>query len=148
MRKINLLAAIVLSTSMIMSCGGAEESEDAEETEGTEETVEVTEDIELEPQTIEDLDNATFKQYWEEKGGILIDLRTPEELAGGMIEGAINIDFNAGDFDAAIDTLDPTVPTFVYCQGGGRSGSARDMLAENDFLEVYNLADGYGNWEE
>ena len=97
---------------------------------------------------VEDLNNTLFEAYWHEKGGWLIDVRTPEEYSDGFIDGAININFNNGDFENAIDTLDTSLAVFVYCQGGGRSGKARDMLVENGFLEVYNLKSGYSNWVE
>ena len=150
MRIIKYTFFSMITCTLMMSCGGSEEAE--ENNDGVEETtteeLETADDTELEPQTIEDLDNATFKQYWEEKGGVLIDLRTPGEVENGAINGSINIDFNAGEFDTAIDTLDSTIPTFVYCQSGGRSGNARDMLKDKGFVEVYNLANGFGNWTE
>lgn len=149
MKAVKHITTTIITSLLMIACGGTENTEETEETTvETNEEADTTVISELEPQTIQDLDNETFKSYWEEKGGVLIDLRTPEEVEGGSIAGAVNIDFNAGEFDNAIDTLDSTVPTFVYCQGGGRSGNARDMLKEKGFLEVYNLTNGYGNWTE
>ena len=146
MKKINYLTALVF-TGLLVSCGGSEETDEVENTDNTVETIE-TNTIETVVQTVEDLDNETFQKYLTEKGGVLIDLRTPEEVAEGAIDGAVNMDFNAGDFEKALDTLDVNVPTFVYCQGGGRSGQARDMLKDKGFVEVYNLTNGYGNWDK
>lgn len=140
----------IAATSLLIACGGEEA---IEETEESGDNVEVTDELvednsELEPQIVMDLDNESFKSKMEERPGLLIDVRTADEFAEGFIEGAINIDFTNGDFEAAIDTLDTTVPTYVYCAAGGRSGSARDMLKDNGFIEIYNLANGYGGWTE
>lgn len=145
MNKIKYTFYSLITCSLMLSCGGSEETEEVEETTTDTDTTAIIEE-EIDDQIVEDLDNETFKKYWQEKGGLLIDLRTPAEVEGGSIEGAINIDFNAGEFDTAIDTLDMNTPTFVYCQGGGRSGNARDMLKDKGFVEVYNLENGYGSW--
>jgi rhodanese-related sulfurtransferase len=142
--------AILIATSTLLwafSCGEAEESADS-----TDNTLRIekedVDEMETNLQIIENLDNASFNDSWSEKGGLLIDVRTPEEFKEGAIEGAQNMNFLNGDFELAIDTLDVSVPIFIYCQGGGRSGNARDLLAEKGFIEVYNLKDGYGNWTE
>lgn len=55
---------------------------------------------------------------------VLVDVRTPAEYAGGHLDGAINIDVQAADFDAAISDLDPDDEYVVYCQTGNRSAQA------------------------
>lgn len=146
MKEFKIIMITVLSGFFLQACEGSESSASTNETDETADTV-ITE-TEVVSQIVEDLDNATFELRLQEKGGVLIDLRTPEEVQEGSIEGSVNIDFNAGELTAAMDTLDPTVPIFVYCQGGGRSGQARDLLKEKGFLEIYNLREGYGNWEK
>ena len=37
---------------------------------------------------------------------VLVDVRTPEEFSEGIIEGAINIDFNDPSFGEKINALD------------------------------------------
>jgi len=78
--------------------------------------------------------------------GLLIDVRTPEEFSAGHIPGSINIDFNREDFSEVIDTLNRSTPVLVYCQAGGRSGKAMNLMVEKDFHEVYNLIGGFGSW--
>jgi len=81
-----------------------------------------------------------------EKGGSLIDVRTPEEVVNGAIEGSINIDFNNSSFKSDIEKLDKNVQVLVYCASGGRSGRAMDIMKGMGFKEVYNLNGGYNRW--
>lgn len=76
----------------------------------------------------------------------LIDVRTPEEIADGFIEGAILMNFNAPDFANQLKTLDASVPTFIYCRSGGRSGQTAKMLQDLGFKEVYDLKGGITEW--
>jgi len=55
---------------------------------------------------------------------VVVDVRTPAEYAGGHLDGAINIDFQSPQFDAAIAELDPDDEYVVYCQTGNRSAQA------------------------
>jgi len=80
-------------------------------------------------------------------GFIIIDVRTPEEFDGGYIEGAINIDYNSEDFRAQLETLDKDNTYLIYCRSGKRSAGARDVMAELDFREVYNMSGGITEWE-
>ena len=89
-----------------------------------------------------------FKALMEKEGAQLIDVRTPGEVAGGMIEGATNLDYNGANFKEQIDALDRDQPVLVYCRSGGRSGNAAAMMKEMVFKEVYDLQGGYMNWSK
>lgn len=89
-----------------------------------------------------------FKELMNAEGAQLIDVRTPGEVAGGMIEGAQNIDYNGANFKDQIDALDRDQPVLVYCRSGGRSGRAAAMMKEMGFKEVYDLQGGYMNWQK
>jgi len=78
--------------------------------------------------------------------GVLIDVRTPEEVSGGMIEGAINIDFKDPSFGEKISALDKDKPYFVYCLSGKRSGEAAKQMESAGFKNVYLLKEGYQKW--
>lgn len=134
-----------------ISCGDtSEEITEESENSATNNTEEIDQIVtsELEPAIVEDLENEAFATKMNEVKGILIDVRTSEEFNNGHIEGALNLDYNSGEFESYVDSLDVTKPVFVYCQAGGRSGKARDILKDRDFLEVYNLKNGYGNWDK
>jgi phage shock protein E len=93
------------------------------------------------------LEPADFKQKLEgNPGAVLLDVRTPEEVAAGALPGAVNINFNAPDFKDKIAGLDKSKPYFVYCKVGGRSGRAATLMNESGFEEVHNLKGGYDAW--
>lgn len=78
----------------------------------------------------------------------LLDVRTPEECAEGMLANAKAMNFYDNAFEAELETLDPNVPVLVYCRSGGRSGKAMDMMQSKGFVEVYNLDGGITAWRE
>ena len=77
-----------------------------------------------------------------EKDALLLDVRTPPEVAEGMIPGAIVIDFAAPDFMDKISALDKDKAYFVYCKAGGRSARAIDQMKGLGFKRLYNLEGG------
>lgn len=79
-------------------------------------------------------------------GSILIDVRTPEEVEDGKIPNALNIDFNADDFEDRLSKLDRNRTCFVYCAAGVRSGKAVAIMKELGFTRVYDLGSGYKGW--
>lgn len=82
----------------------------------------------------------------EDSNGVLLDVRTPEEVAGGQIEGATNIDFRAPDFAEKVGQLDKTKTYYLYCAGGGRSRRAADAMKSLEFKKVYDLDGGFNGW--
>lgn len=79
--------------------------------------------------------------------GILLDVRTPEEIKGGMIPGAVHIDINDPQFEDKIRTLDMSREIVAYCKVGGRSARASERLRLLDFPEVYNMMGGFDDWK-
>lgn len=70
---------------------------------------------------------------------VVLDVRTPEEFAGGHLEGAELLDFSSGDFEAALPSLDPTTEYVVYCRSGNRSGQAIALMEAAGFTNLTNL---------
>ncbi len=101
-------------------------------------------------QIIEDITpQAAFDMIQEQEDNpdfAILDVRTPEEVADGYIEGAVNIDFYDDDFGDRLDDLDKDKTYVIYCRSGGRSGSARDTMRELGFAEVYNVLGGMNDW--
>ncbi len=98
---------------------------------------------------IEKLDVAAFQSKVKESSNtVLLDVRTPEEFAAGNIEGAVNIDFKASDFEQKIAELDKNKTYFVYCLSGIRSGKAADRMSELGFTSLHTLDGGYRALEE
>jgi phage shock protein E len=70
---------------------------------------------------------------------VIIDVRTPEEFAAGHLEGAVNIDVSASDFDAVVSELDTDGSYAVYCRTGNRSAQAAERMAGLGFDDVIDL---------
>ena len=79
----------------------------------------------------------TMEQFKEklksDKELIVLDVRTPEEVATGMIENAINIPIQV--LEGRIDELKPfkDKEIFVICRTQNRSAVAVDMLIKNGY---------------
>lgn len=78
---------------------------------------------------------------------VILDVRTPEEFAGGFIDKAININYAGPDFQAEISKLDKNKTYLVYCLSGKRSASAADYMRSNGFKDVINLDGGILAWQ-
>ena len=103
--------------------------------------------VEQEVSIAKDIGPSEFKESINKReNAILLDVRTPQEIAQGYLEGAININFSAPDFTNQLDRLDKTKPVYVYCRSGRRSASAMNTLKDLGFSEVYNLQGGIINW--
>lgn len=99
--------------------------------------------------TSESLDPQAFKSKIEATpDGVVLDVRTPEEVAQGVIAGAKVIDYKNADFDQQLESLDKEKPYFVYCASGGRSGKTASLMKEKGFKNVYSLEGGMTSWKE
>jgi len=79
------------------------------------------------------------------KGGAqFIDVRTPEEYASGHAPSAVNIPLDT-IYDK-LPSLKKDEPIYVICQTGKRSKKAAEILANNGFSAVYNVAGGTAGW--
>lgn len=92
---------------------------------------------------IEKLNAADFHHAIQDEGVQLIDVRTPQEFSQGKIAHAVNLDF----FDreallAGLEKLDKSVPVYIYCRSGQRSGKAAGMMKRLGFSKVYDLRGG------
>jgi len=92
----------------------------------------------------QNLDVATFER--DSKKGILVDIRTPGEVAEGMIAGAKHVDFYDAQFMTKMAALGKDKPIYMYCRSGGRSGQAISKLKAAGFTKVYHLQGGFQAW--
>lgn len=77
------------------------------------------------------------------KNLVVLDVRTPEEVAEGFIPEAINYNFNSPDFKEQLSALDKNKPYLVYCRSGKRSGKAIEMMKAMGFKKLYELPEGF-----
>lgn len=74
----------------------------------------------------------------------LVDVREDDEVAEGMIPGAIHIPL--GDVAARVGELDKAKSYILICRSGGRSGRATDFL-EGSGYDATNMTGGMLEWE-
>ncbi|MEM1220228.1 MAG: rhodanese-like domain-containing protein [Bacteroidota bacterium] len=79
---------------------------------------------------------------------IILDVRTPEEIAEGKIEGAIELDYRSPDFQQKLQELDRDQTYVVYCMSGGRSGRTCKMMEVAGFSSYYNLEGGMNAYQQ
>ena len=81
------------------------------------------------------------------KGFFLIDVRSPEEHASGVIPGTdMNIEFK--EIKARHRQIGATLDDHivVYCQSGHRSNIAAEALADLGYRHVYNVSGSMNAW--
>ncbi|KAA5541214.1 rhodanese-like domain-containing protein [Adhaeribacter rhizoryzae] len=76
---------------------------------------------------------------------VLLDVRTPQEYAGGHLKNAHNLNYNAPDFADKLAKFDKTKPYLVYCAVGGRSSKAAQLMQQMGFKQVINVSEGYAS---
>ncbi len=72
---------------------------------------------------------------------VVVDVRTSDEYNAGHLEGAVNIDVQAPDFDRLVSELPADGEYVVYCASGNRSSSA---VARMEGLGFTNVTDAGG----
>ena len=83
----------------------------------------------------------------ENKGIVVLDVRTPEEFKAGHIPGAKNLDFYKSDFKAKLAGLDRAPIYLVHCKSGGRSAKTEALMKELKFKSILHLNEGFSKWE-
>jgi phage shock protein E len=78
------------------------------------------------------------KDYNDTEGAVLLDVRSPQEYAGGHIPDSKNVPLqsiaNAGSV-----VKDKNTPLFVYCYSGARSAQAVSALKQMGYANVTNI---------
>ncbi|TPE42890.1 rhodanese-like domain-containing protein [Pontibacter mangrovi] len=95
-----------------------------------------------EPAQVQKLTPSEFKQQNMNRKTVLLDVRTPEEYAGGHLDGAMLSDFRGGEFAKDMQNWDKDKVYYLYCASGNRSGKASEMLKQAGFKHIYDLG-GY-----
>lgn len=71
------------------------------------------------------------------KVAAIIDVRNPEEYAGGHIAGAINLPYErVGQGIQTIKGVHKDSPVLLYCRSGRRSALARTKLQQQGYRRV------------
>jgi len=137
MKKYLILLVLAVSVSVAFSCNSSTTRAQAEST-GLQEAI-----------TTKNVSAKDFQQLINDKANAtLLDVRTPNEIAEGIIKNAEKIDFYDPEFKVKLDKLDKSKPVLIYCRSGRRSGIAMSTLRELGFIEIYNLQGGILEWSE
>lgn len=96
----------------------------------------------------QDIDQQEWIELTEkDPNGIILDVRTPDEIDEGYIANMKAIDFLEGqEFLEEISKLDKTKNYYIYCRSGNRSGQACEIMDQLGFKNTYNLEGGFMNW--
>ena len=89
-------------------------------------------------------------QMAEEDNFILLDVRTPEEFAGGHIPGTINVPNEIIGENDITELPDKDQRIYVYCRSGNRSKQAAAKLVNlgyTNVVEIGGIIDYHGEIE-
>lgn len=79
----------------------------------------------------------SIKEIIQQNETVVVDVRTPQEFAGGNVANSINIPLQ--ELPARVHELGQMKGNIVLCcASGGRSGMATQMLQGQGFRNVYN----------
>lgn len=70
------------------------------------------------------------------RGAVIVDVRTPAEYKSGHIKGSLNLPLQS--LTQSLGKIKSGVPVITCCASGMRSASAKSILKNNGFEEVYN----------
>ena len=79
---------------------------------------------------------------------VIVDVRTPEEFAEGHIDGAVNLDVQARDFEKKLRVLDRKKSYLVYCRTGNRSRKATVAMEALGFRSIFHMTEGIVRWKQ
>lgn len=91
---------------------------------------------------------ADYKKALADENVVVIDVRTPQEYAGGHIDGAINVNVMDRNFSNLIQENAPKdKQVMIYCRSGNRSARASAIMKDLGYPTVYDLRGGYMAWQ-
>lgn len=77
----------------------------------------------------------------QQAGGVLIDVRTPGEVAEGTAPGSINIPLQEAEQRLAEFPKDKDL--LIFCRSGKRSMAVSNFLISNGYERVFNVVGGF-----
>lgn len=87
------------------------------------------------------------EQLANDNNAFILDVRTEEEVAEGIIPKAKHINIYKGQgFIYEVEELDKSKNYYVYCRSGGRSAQACAVMNQLGFENTFNLVGGFIEW--
>lgn len=90
---------------------------------------------------------AEMEDLVKDENTVLIDVRTPREIAQGVIYEPVLIELGIG-MQEKFQKLDKSKKYIVYCRSGRRSITASKAMTSLGFTDVNNLLGGYIAWKQ
>ena len=78
---------------------------------------------------------------------VILDVRTPKEFSKGHIEGAVNLDFYAENFQEQLEKKDREKKYLVCCGSGVRGVKTLAVMQDLGFVNIYNILGGITMWK-
>lgn len=112
-------------------------------------TLTVTDLVAQAKQNIVEIDTADAKHTLDTS--LILDVRELNEYTAGHLPGAFNIprgvlEFKIGSHPDFQDKQDAHI--IVYCQSGGRSALATDVLNKMGFINAVSMVGGFKAWTD
>lgn len=86
-------------------------------------------------------------QLEKDSDGVILDVRTQDEVDEGKIPTTLHIDIYKGQgFIDEVEKLDKSKTYYVYCRSGKRSDQACALMNQLGFEKTYNLLGGFNEW--
>lgn len=76
------------------------------------------------------------------KNAFLVDVRTPQEVAEGTVDGSTNIPLD--EIEQRLSEFDNKDQIVVFCRSGSRSSQAKTILEKHGYTNIING----GTWEQ
>ncbi|MEO1666678.1 MAG: rhodanese-like domain-containing protein [Chloroflexota bacterium] len=86
----------------------------------------------------------SYVTNYSEAQHVLLDVRTPGEVAGGVIPGAVSIPLN--ELSSRVGELPQDTTVVVYCNSGNRSRQAVNILNDAGYTQLLDLG-GVVQWQ-
>jgi phage shock protein E len=85
-------------------------------------------------------DPEAASQAWPmiEAGALVIDVRSPEEFAGGHLEGAINIQWHDSEAIAHAIGINKQRQVVMYCRSGNRANKSITKMKALGYNNIFN----------
>ena len=93
-----------------------------------------------------DLSVTEFEQQISSENIYLLDVRTPEEVSEGVIEGAVVLDILDASFVEQYKMIPKDKVLYIYCRSGNRSRKAAAFLKSKGYDFIFHLDGGMKAW--
>ena len=91
--------------------------------------------------------NLSPKEFAEKSpNGVILDVRTPQEVAQGKLADAVVLDYYQANFLDKVLEIPKDKEVFIYCAVGARSLEAARLLNQQGYTKVYHLQGGIQAW--